>query len=305
MNNQEIQNHLEEVTKDLVASGNFPKHVDVTSVAGRYWVACYDAKSDHIMNETSTTGFANNPQTALFKALSEKVERSAFRNGNKNKLSSCLTSRSDGFAAYPICFDKAEHKVRESALSEAIERYVWATWWDHSDIAFDINLLEKLSSSSEVLNYSKEIAKECRIGEVFVIQPQVENLGNKYVTIIFGHLKDGGFISGGACGERIDQVLLRSLDELFRHGLALNKIKSQNLKSKSFYEERLMYFGYGEGNHLISQRLASNGDKVIKLPKLCIDETIPSDYEKHFLVHRCLFENQPDFIGGRLERMCL
>lgn len=303
--NNHIQVHLENVTNDLVAAGKFPKHVDVAHFGQRYWVSCYDVDNKSLMDEASSAGFASDPQTALFKALSERVERESFRSGYKKGITACMTERSDGFAAFPKYIELASHKVRESALSEAIERFVWATWWDNHDIAFSINTINRLTESEVVVSYANQIIQDCYIGEIFIIQPQVKDLGDKNVTIIFGHLKEGGFISGGACGEDLDQTLLRSLDELLRHGLALNKLKTSNSKVQSFYEQRLAFFGLGNGNNLVSQRLSAIGTKSIELPNLQIDEAIDTEYEKHFLVHRCLFQNQPEFIGGRLERMCL
>lgn len=297
---------IEQIINDFKLSEKFPKHVDVTKLGSRYWVACYDNKNETIvMDDLSTAGFASDPKLALLKSLSEKVEREAFRSGHKKGIKACLTDRSDGFAAYPKFDSDADHKVRESALSEAIERFVWSSWWDDESIEFDTSMIPHLSQSDEVRNYLKQVMTECQLGEIFVVQPKVIQLNGKHVTILFGHLKSGGFISGGACGEDIDQTLLRALDELLRHGLALTKLKNVDQNKLSFYEKRLAYFGFGQGNHLVSRRLSQKGNKSIHLPELEIDQPIETEYQNIYLVYRCLFKNQPPFIGGELERMCL
>lgn len=300
---------MELITKNIInefkLKGILPKHIDSTQVGNRYWFVCHDGEDLGVMSERSTTGFSFDSNIALLKALSEKVENMSFNQGRQKGLTSCLTERSDGFAAYPIKTANAEAKVREAALSEAVERYVWATWWDHEDIQFNMKNIKSFMFNSVANSYLAQIEKECEISEIFVIEPCVENLESQKVLILFARLKDGGFISGGACGEDEFETILRSLDELFRHGLAIKKIKNTNQEHHSFYEKRLAYFGLGKGDRLINKRLSQKGNRSITLPKLIIDEPVESVLKNHYLVYRCLFVNQPPFIGGELERMCL
>lgn len=282
----------------------FPKNIEAARIGKRFWFVCYD-KDEGIMSENSSTGFSYDPDTALLKALSERMEQVTFQQGIEKGLSSCATERSDGFAAYPLYEPHAKKTVRDLALSEAIERYVWATWWDNHDIKFEKTSIFDAVISAETYAYFGLIEKECQTGTIFIIEPKIKNLENKKVLILIAHLDSGGFISGGACGSDFNETIVKAADELFRHGLAIKKMQKKNLEPKTFYERRLAYFGFGNGNHLVKQRLTQKGKKEIELPSLAIDEPLESVLKYEYAVHRCLFENQPPFVGGELERLCL
>lgn len=303
----DLQAGLTSLLKELKLRSQLPKNMDVSKVGDRYWFVCHDDDKLNIISERSTTGFSDDGSVALLKALSERVERLAFRDGYENKITSCMTERSDGFAAYPLFYENAKSKARESALAEAVERYVWAKWWDDESIAFALDSISNYANNHKISPYVSTVKDQCGLEEIFVIEPKIENSNGLVVVILFGRLKSGGFISGGACGFIGDtkQILLRSLDELYRHGLAVKKIRLENTEAVTFYEKRLTYFGLGHGNHLIRRRLEAKGDKSIVLPKLAIDEVVNHELQDLFQVHRCYFENQPAFVGGALERLCL
>lgn len=302
-----MQTNINSLLKELKARKALPKKMDVAKLGERHWFVCHDNESANIISETSSTGFSENPSIALLKSLSERVERIAFREGNKNSVQSCLTERSDGFAAYPRFYDNSEQKARSSALSEAIERYVWASWWDNHEIDFELKTIGELENEFKIGPHVKMISDQCGIEEIFVITPKIENAENHQVIILLARLRLSGFISGGACGElpQNKETLLRALDELYRHCLAIDNIRKNNLKPESFYEKRLAYFGFGKGNLLIRERIEAKGRKSIFLPTLKTDEQIPHQFDDLFCVHRCLFTDQPPFIGGDLERFCL
>lgn len=295
----------QKIIQAFKSKGRLPKNINVATASGRFWVECHDVKTDGIMADQSTTGFSTCPEIALMKALSERAEHQAFIEGHKNGLNSCMTERSDGFAAYPKCYEDAGFKAREAALSEATERYVWSTWWDNDQIGFKINSIRFESMNDELIKYSHYIMAECQIAEIFVIRPKIQNHLDRTVLILIAHLKSGGFISGGACGSDVNDVLLRSMDELYRHGLAILKVKEKKISAVSFYEQRLVFFGLGHGSKIVSKRLAAEGNESIVLPSLLIDEAIEHSMSDDYVVHRCLFENQPAFIGGKMERLCL
>ena len=303
----DLQNDLSILLKELKLKGQLPKNIDISIVGNRFWVACYDENESDIISESSTTGFSEDRNIAILKALSENAERSAFRSGYKKQLTTCMTDRSDGFAAYPIFYKNAEALAHQAAYNEAVERYVWATWWDDVEIKFVMNELASFNAHTDIIKQVSIIKDQCAIDKIFVIQPEIGNEINLSVTILFGQLKSGGYISGGACGlsAEIDQSILKSLDELYRHGLAVKRMQDGNLKPNTFYEKRLSYFATGAGNHLIEKRIKATGIKSICLPNLQIDESVDHELSDLFYVHRCYFENQPAFVGGDLERLCL
>jgi hypothetical protein len=255
------------------------------------------------MTEEVYTGLAESQELSLLKALSERIERLSYIQGHQKGLASCMTDRSDGFAALPKYFDQL--KVKENALNEAIERFVWSSWWDNNDIKFKSS--EILESDVKVQNssYLKWIFNELNLEKLIVIKPSHNRL-TKEVQVVFGKIKNAGYVSGGACGgeSESESVFLKGMDELLRHGLAYKKMSSQKIKPKSFYEKRLYYFASGEGNIIVQDRLSSSGNQILELPDLIIDESVPSVSE-HYYVYRVLFKDQPAFVGGKLERLCL
>lgn len=79
-----------------------------------------------------------------------------------------------------------------------------------------------------------------------------------------------------------------------------NKPKPEFL---SFYEKRLLFFATFQGVSKFYERVAQRGSQKIQLPRLIIDEQIPSP--NTHIVYRCLFQDQPPFINEVIERMCL
>ncbi len=305
---ENFQANVNSLLNELKLRKALPQKMDISKVGERHWFVCHDNDETNIISENSSTGFSDDPSIALLKALSERVERSAFRKGFKNLVISCQTDRSDGFAAYPRFNENAAENARNSALSEAIERYVWATWWDNPEIGFDLKTINQIEDTFKISTHVKRIKDQCHFEEIFVITPEVKNYQNYKTIILLARLRmTGGFVSGGACGDISDkkETLLRALDELYRHGLAIENIKKRNLTPHSFYEERLVYFGFGKGNISIRSRLESQSNTFVTLPELKIDEQVPHTLDDLFYVHRCLFKDQPPFIGGKLERFCL
>lgn len=281
-----------------------PSQIDLSQVGDRYWANVFDQLEDNnLVTEQSYTGFSQDKDTAILKALSERIERLSYILGCENKLSSCMTERSDGFAALPKTF--SPEAVRENALSEAIERYVWANWWDDNQITHRV---EKLDLNSKLINeseYLKTAFEQIDLEALYVIKPE-HDFSDHVVTILFGQLKNAGFVSGGAAGniEKSEEIFFKAFDELYRHGMAYQKSKKKNKSAKSFYEERLLYFATGKGNIIVQDRLSQLGTKKVVTDDLSIDEMVPSKSNAYH-VYRCYFKNQPAFVGGNLERLCL
>jgi hypothetical protein len=126
------------------------------------------------------------------------------------------------------------------------------------------------------------------------------------VQILIGKIKDKGYISGGACGFVQDSTntFNRGMDELYRHGFAYLRSIEKNIEPVSLYEKRLLFFSSGAGNSIVEARLSQNGLKEISLPELLIDSPVRSIFDGYH-VYRCYFKNQPPFVGGNMERLCL
>lgn len=285
------------------------KSIEYSKVSDFYWFNIVETKDDCLITDRTYTGFDEKLDVAFSKAVSEFIERKSFNSGYSQNLKSCFTERSDGFAAYPLIQNdifKAKEKCRENALAEAVERYAWASWWDnncyeHAHEEYTLSgIAKKYPTQSKILN---EIDQEKKIQKIHIVEPLLENYHDLTLKIIVVEFLDG-IVTGGACGSNKDEtsIITRALSELLRHALVLiqNKKRPDQL---SLYEERLLYFATPDGAESFYNRINQKGTKKVKLPDLAIDELIPS--MKSHIVYRCLFENQPPFIGGAIERMCL
>ncbi len=304
-------NHAEEFllsfTAKLKGCGRLPKHIEVSSLSSGVMASVFDSSPSPVINESVFCGIDPNPATAILKGLVEMVERQAFIEGYKEGRAYCQTARSEGFAAFPTEAAPAASAIaRENGLCEAIERYVWATWWDDRQIGHDVRSVafDSLSSGESLL---RDLQNCVSLDSVIEVRPW-SNPSDRAVIIYLAFLNPIGVISGGACGNKkdIEGVRYRALAELFRHGLAVKRFDSAAPSELSFYERRLRYFGLTvEGTDLAKIRLQAKGLKTIQLPQLEYDNFVPHSLSNLVAVHRCRFENQPDFIGGKLERLCL
>jgi hypothetical protein len=297
---------LENTILQLKSKNKFPKKMELVRFGEYVFSNLYDDRSSSIISESVATGFDHDPEKAIWKSLSEFYEGFAFQEGKKLNLKSCLTERSDGLAAFPKI--KAEtyfDNARENARLEATERFVWANWWDNTENGHEVQPIDELKLNSQLSKLTIELNKICNIERINAVFPHYEkNHPNEQVVILIGYLKNGGVVSGGACGINFDETILRSLSELLRHGLAINKIyKSES--SLSFYENRLRFFSTSEGEKIVSERLDHQGAEKIQLNNIVIDEEIPFSLDDIFYVHRFLYQDQPTFIGGKLERFCI
>lgn len=303
---------LTEILTSLRQAHQLPSKIDYSKVEKRFWcVIADDLNADIepaklIISESVFTGMSFDKDTAVLKALSERAERQAFIDGAKSGLASCLTPRSDGFAALPKSL-LLSMDVREFALNEAIERFAWATWWDNKNIGFELIDWQEFDFSKEKTKYIEKTLLSMNLDQVWVVKPKLKNSLDKQVMILIANrMLRAGFVSGGACGNKseTEDIFFRAFDELYRHGSAIQRANEEKLNPISFYEQRLLYFGSGLGDQLVIDRFLQKGTECIILPELAFDSQVPTKF-LDFVVHRCYFQNQPPFVGGAVERFCL
>ena len=296
---------LNEIKIDLISLDLLPKEIELCRFSSFYFSNIKMKEFEGTISDSVVCGFDENPEIALLKSFSEYIEILSFKNGFKNNLSSCMTDRSDGFSAFPKFNQEYLQEARQRALAEAFERYVWANWWDQSQNGFNLSEVkfgEKDTTKESTL--LKKLSQIIEIDKVFCITPYFHPFKNFKIQIYFAFLKNGGVISGGACGNS-DLISFRAISELIRHGLAAHRFKTTKILPISFYEKRLCFFLKPEGELLVHERLSQQGQEIPNRPILNIDCEIPSVAPNSFYVHRCLFKNQPPFIGGAIERFCL
>lgn len=291
----------------LQAQVSLPRNIELSSLKCGALASIFDQPNSSIISESIFSGVDPDPARAVLKGLVEFVERRAFSEGRAAGLAVCQTARSDGFAAYPIqpAMD-APLAARENALAEAVERFVWATWWDDKSISHSVRLVDIANLEAGETPVA-DLLSTIEIASLIEIVPKVQD-SPYIVAIYFAFLDGGGVISGGACGRPIEiaQVRYRALGELLRHGLAVRKMRVDGLTPSTFYERRLAYFGNpGIGTDAVLTRIQTTGTNSVRLPSLAFDAPVPHSLAGLVAVHRCYFEDQPHFVGGALERLCL
>lgn len=295
--------------KNGLIAGGKAESVEACRVRDVYWFNIAGESTESLISDLVFSGFDVRPEVAFSKAVSERIERMAFKSGLERGLKSCQTERSDGFAAFPRFDVSASAKARASALNEAIERFVWATWWDNAEIAYEIETRSDWSILECELgpagNMLLELRDELDLRRLHLIRPSFSGFPGKEVIIFVAELATG-VITGGACGDSSENIstFLRAASELFRHGLVLVQNQPQP-EELSLYERRLLYFASAPGIATFRRRITQKGTTSLELPILSIDEEIPHEFSKSHVVHRCLFEGQPPFVGGDVARMCL
>lgn len=295
--------------QNIRESGLEPPKLKISRLGELTFVAAYSEKPSSVMANNVASGVDFNPGIATLKALVEFYERQSFAYGVDHADPICQRVHSDGVASFPSTDPSAQLAARGNALHEAVERYVWAYWWDNSNIAHKLIPVEQSQfwGDFKFKESVRTFQKYVPLRGMHLVTP-LHSRKEQNVLILFSELKNGGFISGGAAGptNKNGETIVRALAELIRHGLGLKKFSETRAEPSTFYEERLLYFGLGRGNALVNARLSSRGIETIAVPALEVDNSIVAPpYQKIVYTHRCLFPNQPPFVDGDLERLCL
>ena len=300
---------LSNFTLRLKERDALPKRIEISEVGATILANSLDEERTETISEFIYTGMDADPSVAVLKSLVERAERFAFSNGYRKRLNSCLTERSDGFAAYPRgIVERPEEFARRNGFEEAVERYAWATWWDKPEVGHTTSVIGRNDTSVLSRNLLEQIDRHVAVDQIKIVEPKIDRKQGLSVKIYFLFLRPFGVVSGGACGptKHSHKTEYRALCELYRHAVAVSRMLKTNYTPSLFYEKRLFFFGTtNEGQETVKNRLLANGSESIFLPRLAIDESVPHPLDDLIAVHRCYFENQPPFVGGKLERMCI
>jgi hypothetical protein len=304
---------LDYLLRELSARDVAPNNLQLTPVAGGFFASVFDnGDVDDVISERVCTGFARTPALAALKGVVERLERAAFYEGSRAGLASCQTKRSDGFAAFPFPSQtqrkpSAKSTARQHAYNEAVERYAWAKWWDQRDIGHDRFPPEVSFPRNDLCFRLLDAARrELPIDRFEIVVPHIEAAAGTGLGIIIAHLENRGTATGGAVGCLDKSVVWeRAAAELFRHCLAIQRMFKLGSFGTSFYQKRLHFFGSGQGHELVAARLSYRGNQRVQLPILKFDEEVRYAHSDLVCVHRCLFDNQPPFMGGNIERLCI
>lgn len=285
---------------ELEARNLMPAKIEAATWHDWTMVSCFDTKSSEYISESVRMGIDQSKETAFMKALTEHCERILSRNTPEKNITSY--GRSDGFAAFPIFGENSETAIsrgRENAYNEAIERYLWATWWDNLDISFSVLPVSPTVCDLQTLieQFNLDFINEIQIKD---------STGKRCLSILLAKLNGGGYVTGGACSLVSDnRRYTQAYGELLRHLFVINNNKNLVQSNLSFYEQRLFSFASGKLNQKVEDRLKVVGSKLIILPRLALDSRVRHEHSDLIYLHRCYFENQPIFMGGDVERLCI
>lgn len=297
---------LSEILNFLTINDIMPKNIEVTHLSNMYFTSSFNFLNGNYISESIASGADYDKELSIIKSLVEYIERLISKT-TSDQFKAEGFSRTDGYAAFPKYYKDTDPNVecKSNAFHEALERYSWAHWWDNLDIQF-------VFEDNKIINYTNKtlvnfLIKYFSVDELTIISPKTSMDSVSKVLIILGKLKGYGYISGGAAGlcNDLDKTIARALSEFARHGLAFKKMQAGKELRTTFYEERLLNFASGKNNQLVQNRLAITGSQQLDLPDLAFDSNFEHMYEHDIVLHRCLFENQPIFIGGNVNRLCI
>jgi hypothetical protein len=288
---------VDNFSRELQNRGLAPTNIQFATWQNWTLVSCFAEDDSLFISEKVTMGIDRNPEVALMKGLTEFCERKISR--DSLDVIAKLTARSDGFAALPKQYELAHNRVQENALNEAIERYLWAKWWDDTSTKF-------FMSDDFTFANKEQLFVEFNLEKISSIHI-LPNNHNSSLLILIAKIKDGGYVTGGAAGniQNKEETFARAFGELLRHLIVVKEMLTSNYSPSSFYEKRLYGFGNGAWNKIVEDRLAQNGINAILLPELIADREVEHLNIDFIILHRCLFNNQPTFMGGDLERLCI
>lgn len=299
---------LKKIVSDLKKRSVYPREMTLTSITEGIYAATVNDNIYHneIMQNSGGLGISDCSDRAVIIALSEYIEWRVFKQYSaENNIKD-----STGFAAYPNVFLPnwlSKQRARANALIEAFERFVWASWVD--DNCFKHKIFDTIKELQTPLN-SKMIKLVNDIQpfkNLVVIQPSVENENNLVFYFIIISLKKGGIVCAGAAGHKKDRqnIIFKILSELFRHNMAAKRLIEEEIECKTHYQKKIKFFATVEGQNISKKLLSRTGKQSIKIPPLKKDQLIDHDLADLYNVFFCQYQNQPEFITGKVNRLCL
>lgn len=223
----------------------------------------------YLYSNADGSGSASTKNEAIYKAISEALERWAFyvtfSSSDKERYGFLIDPSTTGMAAFPGLF---KFQARSLAYREALERYALVAWWA------GLLPLRKLNYREGIVAYEIVTADS---------SPSVALLTRKVGE---------RFVYGFAAHKNFKKACLKAEIELERNAYVLTlPFEIPKEKEISTLEKRLLYFSESEGRKLFEQRVFTSLklEAFPPLPKLCVDSEIKGPWTKYTTVWRCLF----------------
>lgn len=220
-----------------------------------------------LFDDLDGCGSAADPNLAIRIAMTEAIERWAYYeirySSGRENLGLHLDDSTNGFASRPT-FDKLS--PREAAYSEALERYLFSSWWVDP---------YKFSVSLDMQNRSA----------TFLFADK------RFVQLVW-NMSEEKYVYGFSAGQGLsDLIFKRARIELFRNEIALRRISEVDRANFLLREKRMDYFSTPEGWEQVLSRLKISEKQDVQnvLPKLIVDSEVIGKWSGICRVWRCLF----------------
>jgi hypothetical protein len=228
-----------------------------------------------VYGSSTGTGTGDTKREAIFKAISECIERWAFYiYSGSSDYGFDIDDSTNGMACFP---GLTSYTARKNAFLESVERWALRAWWTG---ALGLEVIPKPGLNALDISVFK-IKTEIGLPEVVILHA-------KRKSSVKGRL----FHSYGfAAGINLAEAIRRAMIELSRNIEALDCFydRTEMVQVEDANEYRLLYFSSNEGNSdFIERTKICIGDSVRF--KLQLDEKISGPWGKYTTVWRCLGE---------------
>lgn len=235
------------------------------------WVS----KSD-VYNNRDGAGTSQHKNIAVYKAISEALERWAFYvvadSSEAKNFCFDINPSTAGMAAYPSLIANG---ARDNAIMEASERWAIHEFWrGNLPVNQHQTSLENLSHYEILTPF-----KNCRIS-------------------ILSYKKDEHYLYAFAAEQSLEKSFQHALVELARNIRVMAKIAGtpKNFEDfKDISDKRLVYFSSTEGHDLFNCKIQSAPKSPLTTPKLICDKELKGPWSEYTKVWRYLYANSyPD-----------
>ncbi|WP_309382258.1 hypothetical protein [Cerasicoccus frondis] len=226
-------------------------------------------------------GSASDPTTAKFRAVSEALERWAFRHCKLNHVNEYgfdYDPTTNGMGAFPGLFDKG---ARQAAEREALERHVLILWWEG------------------YLGYHT-------LGDPFpgVRAIRIDNpFSDHAVVLVWQFMEDRFYTYGFGVGANVNEANWRAAVEMHRTsgiiGEHYQKFESIDLdyvnRIEHLFERRSLYFSRPDGFVQLLERMEARPKPLLNSAKpiSLIDRKVTGPWDQYVTVWRIVYQ-QPN-----------
>jgi hypothetical protein len=241
---------------------------------------CRERSNSVVFAQADGTGTSDNPVIAEHMAVSEALERWAFRVTSRSsdaaRFGFDVDRSSNGMAAYPGFKWQAKRRARY----EALERFALIGWWDG-----------RLEASSDPSPYPD-------VSRVRIHHGQDEG----EVVILYHKAPTGFYAYGHAAARSLSAATKRAAIELARAEFVISRYRARGSCAPipDSFEQRCLHFSTPEGHTEFLQRLYSRPEKQAPKWRTIFDGEILGPWSRWATIWRhCVEMPTYDFLDRK------